>query len=73
MARTRRGATPYDQPPTPSPANSTGVRVSYQQADPQALVDRPANPLLVDCRTALDADPWRVAGWIVHQLGRPGK
>ncbi|GHG95427.1 UDP-glucose dehydrogenase family protein [Streptomyces rubradiris] len=45
----------------------------YQQADPQALVDRPATPLLVDCRTTLDPDPWRTAGWTVHQLGRPGK
>ncbi|GGQ32277.1 UDP-glucose dehydrogenase family protein [Streptosporangium pseudovulgare] len=45
----------------------------YRQADPQALVDRPANPLLVDCRTTLDPGPWRVAGWTVHQLGRPGK
>jgi UDPglucose 6-dehydrogenase len=45
----------------------------YQQANPQALVDRPANPLLVDCRTTLDPEPWRAAGWTVHQLGRPGK
>ncbi|MFE6848015.1 UDP binding domain-containing protein [Streptomyces sp. NPDC057686] len=27
-------------------------RSEYQQANPGALVDRPANPLLVDCRTA---------------------
>lgn len=45
----------------------------YQQADPQALVDRPATPLLVDCRTTLDPESWRAAGWTVHQLGRPGK
>ncbi|MCX4418152.1 UDP-glucose dehydrogenase family protein [Streptomyces mirabilis] len=45
----------------------------YQQADPHALVERPANPLLVDCRTALDPEPWRLAGWKVRQLGRPGK
>ncbi|WP_367139005.1 MULTISPECIES: UDP-glucose dehydrogenase family protein [Streptomyces] len=45
----------------------------YQQANPQALVDRPANPLLVDCRTSLDPEPWRTTGWTVHQLGRPGK
>ncbi|MGW1767598.1 UDP-glucose dehydrogenase family protein [Streptomyces sp. NPDC002073] len=45
----------------------------YGQADPQALVDRPGNPLLVDCRTTLDPEPWRTAGWTVHQLGRPGK
>ncbi|MEV6020024.1 MULTISPECIES: UDP-glucose/GDP-mannose dehydrogenase family protein [unclassified Streptomyces] len=45
----------------------------YRQADPQALVDRPASPLLVDCRTTLDPEPWRAAGWTVHQLGRPGK
>ncbi|GGZ82034.1 UDP-glucose dehydrogenase family protein [Streptomyces echinoruber] len=45
----------------------------YQQADPQALVNRPATPLLVDCRTTLDPKSWRAAGWTVHQLGRPGK
>ncbi|WP_433241511.1 UDP-glucose dehydrogenase family protein [Streptosporangium sp. CA-135522] len=45
----------------------------YQQANPQALVDRPANPLLIDCRTTLDPEPWRATGWTVHQLGRPGK
>ncbi|MEV5576793.1 UDP binding domain-containing protein [Spirillospora sp. NPDC052269] len=43
----------------------------YLQADPQALVALPANPLLVDCRTALDPEPWRSSGWTVHQLGRP--
>ncbi|SEM69983.1 UDP-glucose dehydrogenase family protein [Streptacidiphilus jiangxiensis] len=45
----------------------------YQQADPDALVNLPANPVLVDCRVALDADRWRLAGWNVYQLGRPGK
>lgn len=45
----------------------------YWQADPQALVDHPATPLLVDCRTTLDPEPWRTAGWTVHQIGRPRK
>ncbi|WP_042422316.1 UDP-glucose dehydrogenase family protein [Streptacidiphilus anmyonensis] len=45
----------------------------YQQADPDALVTLPANPVLVDCRVALDAERWRLAGWRIHQLGRPGK
>ncbi|MGW0764467.1 UDP-glucose dehydrogenase family protein [Streptomyces sp. NPDC002676] len=45
----------------------------YQQVAPHAFVDRPATPLLVDCRTTLDPEPWRTAGWTVHQLGRPGK
>ncbi|MEV7442820.1 UDP-glucose/GDP-mannose dehydrogenase family protein [Streptomyces sp. NPDC091204] len=36
----------------------------YRQADPQALVHRPANPLLVDCRTTLNPEPWRTAGWL---------
>ncbi|MCF3105363.1 UDP-glucose/GDP-mannose dehydrogenase family protein [Streptomyces roseoverticillatus] len=45
----------------------------YQQATPTVLVERPATPLLVDCRTTLDPEPWRAAGWAVHQLGRPGK
>ncbi|MER0476903.1 UDP-glucose/GDP-mannose dehydrogenase family protein [Streptomyces sp. Edi2] len=45
----------------------------YRQADPQALAGRPAHPLLVDCRTTLDPEPWRAAGWTIHQLGRAGK
>ncbi|MER6206381.1 UDP-glucose/GDP-mannose dehydrogenase family protein [Streptomyces sp. NPDC001642] len=45
----------------------------YRQANPVALVDRPASPLLVDCRTTLDPAPWRNAGWTIHQLGRPGR
>ncbi|MET9404008.1 UDP binding domain-containing protein [Kitasatospora sp. NPDC002965] len=45
----------------------------YREADPQDLVARPTTPLLVDCRTTLDPEPWRAAGWTVHQLGRPGK
>ncbi|MFD7639517.1 UDP-glucose dehydrogenase family protein [Kitasatospora sp. NPDC059795] len=45
----------------------------YQQADPQALAGHPANAVLVDCRTTLNPEPWRAAGWIVRQLGRPGK
>lgn len=63
----------------PASVNDTDVVVlatewpEYRQADPHALIDRPANPLLVDCRTAVDPEPWRAAGWTVHQLGRPGK
>ena len=45
----------------------------YRQADPGALVGRPANPLLVDCRITLDPERWREAGWTVHQIGRPGR
>ncbi|MFG3001986.1 UDP-glucose dehydrogenase family protein [Streptomyces sp. NPDC048340] len=45
----------------------------YHEADPYALVAHPSDPLLVDCRTTLDPEPWRTAGWAVHQLGRPGK
>lgn len=45
----------------------------YRQANPQDLVDLPTTPVLVDCRTTLDPDPWRAAGWTVHQIGRPGK
>ncbi|MEU2955626.1 UDP-glucose dehydrogenase family protein [Streptomyces xanthochromogenes] len=45
----------------------------YQQTDPHSLVDRPSTPLLVDCRTTLDAETWRDAGWAIHQLGRAGK
>jgi UDPglucose 6-dehydrogenase len=45
----------------------------YQTADPQALVGRSRGRLLVDCRTCLDPEAWRAAGWTVHQLGRSGK
>ncbi|MFD0213532.1 UDP-glucose dehydrogenase family protein [Streptomyces hirsutus] len=45
----------------------------YGQADPGVLVGRPTTPLLADCRTTLDPEPWRAAGWTVQQLGRPGK
>ncbi|MGW2016795.1 UDP-glucose dehydrogenase family protein [Streptomyces sp. NPDC001927] len=45
----------------------------YHQVDPQALVDHPADPVLVDCRTTLDPEPWRAAGWKVLQIGRPEK
>jgi len=45
----------------------------YRNADPRTLVEYPATPLLVDCRTTLDAESWRAAGWTVRQLGRPGK
>ncbi len=42
----------------------------YRHADPHTLVNRPAAPLLVDCRITLAPEPWRTAGWTVHQLGR---
>ncbi|MFF8431765.1 UDP-glucose dehydrogenase family protein [Streptomyces sp. NPDC016566] len=45
----------------------------YQQVDPEALRGRVADPLMVDCRTTLDAARWRSAGWTVHQIGRPEK
>ncbi|MFF2402716.1 UDP-glucose dehydrogenase family protein [Streptomyces goshikiensis] len=45
----------------------------YHQADPAALASSPVKALMVDCRTTLDADRWRMAGWTVHQLGRPEK
>ncbi|GAA2248564.1 UDP-glucose/GDP-mannose dehydrogenase family protein [Streptomyces amakusaensis] len=45
----------------------------YQHADPQALAGRTVRPLLVDCRTTLDPETWRAAGWTVHQLGRPAE
>ncbi|MFF8900454.1 UDP binding domain-containing protein [Streptomyces lydicus] len=45
----------------------------YRQADAQASVDRPANPLLVTAAPPSPPEPWRSAGWAVHQLGRPGK
>ncbi|MFF4447922.1 UDP-glucose dehydrogenase family protein [Streptomyces sp. NPDC001502] len=43
----------------------------YRQADPGPLAGRTATPLMVDCRTTLDAARWRTAGWTLHQIGRP--
>ncbi|MER6075909.1 UDP-glucose/GDP-mannose dehydrogenase family protein [Streptomyces sp. NPDC001817] len=45
----------------------------YRQADPEALRGSVTDPLMVDCRTTLDAARWRSAGWTVHQIGRPEK
>ncbi|MFF8867884.1 UDP-glucose dehydrogenase family protein [Streptomyces sp. NPDC015139] len=45
----------------------------YRLADPEALRDSVTNPLMVDCRTTLDAARWRSAGWTVHQIGRSEK
>ena len=45
----------------------------YRQVDPETLLGRIAEPLMVDCRTTLDAARWRTAGWTVHQIGRPEK
>lgn len=45
----------------------------YRQADPQALRRLVETPVLVDCRTTLNPELWRAAGWTVHQLGRPAK
>ncbi|MER6256282.1 UDP-glucose/GDP-mannose dehydrogenase family protein [Streptomyces sp. NPDC001584] len=43
----------------------------YRQADPGPLAGRTSTPLMVDCRTTLDAARWRTAGWTLHQIGRP--
>ncbi|GGS38132.1 UDP-glucose 6-dehydrogenase [Streptomyces nojiriensis] len=43
----------------------------YRQADPGPLAARTSTPLMVDCRTTLDATLWRTAGWTLHQIGRP--
>ncbi|MFC9280198.1 UDP-glucose dehydrogenase family protein [Streptomyces collinus] len=45
----------------------------YRQADPEALRGRVADPLMIDCRTTLDAARWRTAGWTMHQIGRSEK
>ncbi|MFJ4866554.1 UDP-glucose dehydrogenase family protein [Streptomyces sp. NPDC088748] len=43
----------------------------YRHADPGPLATRTSTPLMVDCRTTLDAARWRTAGWTLHQIGRP--
>lgn len=43
----------------------------YRELDPQDLIGRVRNPLIVDGRNALDRDRWVSAGWKFHALGRP--
>ncbi|MFF8614935.1 UDP-glucose dehydrogenase family protein [Streptomyces sp. NPDC015350] len=45
----------------------------FREADPKALTPLVAAPVLVDLRNLIDADPWRMAGWTVRQLGRPAQ
>ncbi|MFI8996618.1 UDP-glucose dehydrogenase family protein [Streptomyces sp. NPDC053542] len=43
----------------------------YRQIDPAALAAVVRDPLILDARNSLDAEPWSSAGWKLHALGRP--
>ncbi|WP_405416377.1 hypothetical protein [Streptomyces rubiginosohelvolus] len=68
-----RRCNPSWPPRTGTPRSSGYETLQPQGVEGYALASRPATPLLVDCRTTLDPEPWRAAGWTIHQLGRPGK
>jgi UDPglucose 6-dehydrogenase len=43
----------------------------YRAIDPAAVGQVVAQKILVDGRSALDADAWHAAGWSVHRPGQP--
>jgi UDPglucose 6-dehydrogenase len=45
----------------------------YRAIDPAALGQLVAQKVLVDARSALDADAWNAAGWSVYRPGQPAK
>ncbi|HEX4834122.1 MAG TPA: UDP-glucose/GDP-mannose dehydrogenase family protein [Trebonia sp.] len=45
----------------------------YRAIDPTALGELVAQRVLVDARSALDADAWNGAGWTVYRPGQPAK
>jgi UDPglucose 6-dehydrogenase len=45
----------------------------YRAIDPAALAEVVAQQVLVDARSALDADGWHAAGWTVYRPGQPAK
>jgi UDPglucose 6-dehydrogenase len=45
----------------------------YRAIDPVAFGEVVAQKVLVDARSALDADAWHAAGWAVYRPGQPAK
>jgi nucleotide sugar dehydrogenase len=45
----------------------------YRAIDPAAFGEVVAQKVLVDARSALDADAWHAAGWAVYRPGQPAK
>ena len=41
----------------------------FKDADPVALADLVASPIVIDARNCLDAHAWRTAGWTLTGLG----
>jgi UDPglucose 6-dehydrogenase len=45
----------------------------FRAIDPAAVAEIVAHRVLVDARSALDADAWHAAGWTVYRPGQPPK
>ncbi len=45
----------------------------FRAIDPSALAEVVAQQVLIDARSALDADAWHAAGWSVYRPGQPPK
>jgi nucleotide sugar dehydrogenase len=45
----------------------------YRAIDPVAFAEVVAQKVLIDARSALDADAWNAAGWSVYRPGQPAK
>ncbi|HTU77021.1 MAG TPA: UDP-glucose/GDP-mannose dehydrogenase family protein [Trebonia sp.] len=45
----------------------------FRAIDPVAVAEIVASKVLIDARSALDADAWNTAGWTVYRPGQPAK
>ena len=45
----------------------------FRAIDPVAVAEIVAQKVLIDARSALDADAWHAAGWAVYRPGQPAK
>jgi UDPglucose 6-dehydrogenase len=45
----------------------------FRAIDPVAMAEVVAQKVLIDGRSALDADAWHAAGWTVYRPGQPAK
>ena len=45
----------------------------FRAIDPAAMAGIVAHKVLIDARSALDAEAWHAAGWTVHRPGQPSK
>ena len=45
----------------------------FRAIDPAAMGEIVAQKVLIDARSALDAEAWHAAGWTIHRPGQPSK